>query len=531
LLSKKFNTALDSVKELTLRGHFTDAHKALDKLLKKDPTSKNLLNSKAHIFIAQGFFNESIKISNKCLIFYPENLEAFYNLGIAYSQTNQKNLAIDSFNNCIKIDRNFIDAYINLAKIYLQTYDIKNSISVLNYLKKINPALEICHQLLAQSYRLINDYHNQKKSLQSCIEINPQNANNYIYLAFIEAWQNNTYAAKELLQKALSINPSNTFAIFNLMEIDKKSQYYFNIDLLNQININYHLNNNDLIYYHLSVSKYYENKDDEQFIQSLLEANKIKKYSINYNSDYFNNFKEKVFQIFESIDKNSPLDNHYQPIFIIGLPRSGSSLVEQILLNMPTIKTCGEVELLNYEFSENLDKINMNILLKISEKYLHHISSITQSEIFIDKLPLNLFWIGFIKLAFPKAKFIYTYRNKFDNCFSILKTFFGDAALPFSYSVTDINAFYRLHLDFIQSWLELFNKDIFQLNFDSLVENPTTEVNKLLQFLNLEYDESILNLKNNGAFIQTASFIQARNKITKLSHYDKYHKFFPEFLD
>ena len=528
---KKLDTALDSIKNLTSMGHFTDAHKVLEKLLKKKPTSKELLNTKASILNIQGFFNESIKISNKCLIFYPDNSEAFYNLGIAYIQTNQKTLAIDSLESCIKIDRYFIDAYLNLAKIYIQIYDVKNSISLLDRLIEINPAIELCHHLKAQSYRLINDYQNQKKSIQTCIEINPQNSNNYVYLAFIEAWQNNIKLAKELLNTALVKNPNNTFAIFNLMELDKKSEYSLNIDLLNKINTQYHLNTSDLIYYHLSISKYFENRDDNQFIHSLLEANKLKKYSINYNSEYFDDFKLKIFQTFDSIKKYPSLNNLYQPIFIIGLPRSGSSLVEQILLNIPTIYSCGEVDLLNYEFLENLKNMNISELKRISNKYLRHISCITESKVFIDKLPLNFFWIGFIKIAFPKAKFIFTHRNKFDNCFSIFKTFFGDSALPFSYSVSDINAFYNLHLDFIQSWTDIFVEDIFQLNFDHLVNDPSTEVKKLLKFLNIEYDDSVLDLKNNGTFIQTASFTQARNKIRKLSHYDKYHKFFPEFLD
>ena len=530
MLSKKFNTALDSVKELTLRGHFTDAHKALDKLLKKDPTSKDLLNTKANIYIYQGFYNESLKPLLKCLYLYPNNSETLYNLGVVYHNTGQQNQAIENFELCIKNNPENIDAYINLTRVYIQTLDVNNALSTINGLINKNPHIEICYHLRAQCYRLINDFQNQKISLEFAQKINPSNVNNYIYLAFIYLWQNQLNEAKTYFKNALNLDPKNTFVIYNLMQIDNNFKYHSNVDLLIKINEQYHLNDFDLIYFNLCLSKFYEKKDDDKFIEYLLKANKLKKQIINFNINYFFTINKQIFDKYHSLSSSSSINKDYRPIFIVGLPRSGSSITEQILINSQDVQTCGEVDVLNYEFINNLNSLNENIMNNIGIKYLNHIKLITSSKIFIDKLPLNFFWIGLIKIIFPQAKFIFTFRNKFDNCFSIFKTFFGDSALPFSYNIKDISDFYNLHVSIIDTWIDLLDKDIYKFEYEKLIENPEAEVIKLFNFLELKYDKSYLNLNNTHKFIQTASFSQARNKIEKQASYKKFHKFFPDFL-
>jgi len=529
-LIKKFNTALDSIKDLTSKGQFTDAHNLIDKLLKKNPTSKDLLNTKANIYIYQGFFNESLKLLLKCINLYPNNSDTLYNIGVVYHNIGQQNLAIENFELCIKNNPENIDAYINLTRIYIQTYSAISALKTINLAICKNTYLEVCYHLQAQCYRLINDFENQKKSIELALKINPNNANNHIYLAFIYLWQNKTKEAKECLKDALKQNPNNTFAIYNLLEIDKNSEFYSNEELLLNIKEKYHLSNFDLIYYNLCLSMIHENQDDEKYILYLSNANKLKKQTINFDINYFLKLNEQIFDKYNSLRNVSSIHKGYMPVFIVGLPRSGSSITEQILINSPEVQTCGEVDVLNYEFINNLNSLNENILNNIGNKYLNHIKLMTNSKIFIDKLPLNFFWIGLIKIIFPQAKFIFTSRNIFDNCFSIFKTFFGDSALPFSYSTKDIKDFYNLHKNIIDSWVMLLDKDIYTFKYEKLVENPEMEVINLFNFLELKYDKSYLNLNKSGRFIQTASFSQARNKIERMSNYQKYQKYFPDFI-
>jgi tetratricopeptide (TPR) repeat protein len=518
---------------MVINGDFINAHKSIDKLLKKIPTSFEFLNLKAHVFLTQGLWDESLKIFNKSNLFHPQIVETIFNIGIAYENLINYEDALINYEKCISLDTNFIPAYIHIINLHIKNYDIDKAFIKIESLLEINLNMEIPYQLSAQCYRLIHKYVEQEKVLQQAIQINPNNSMNYVYLAFIKMWSNNTYEAKKLLQKSLSINPKNTFAIYNLMQIDKNIVFNHDFSLLESILKSSNLNNDDLVYLELCYAQFFHNKDDEKYIYYLSKANERKNRSLQFNKFSMNRFFEKLSNKFNSYNFSNYESNNdnYYPIFILGMPRSGSSLIEQIVIKHPSVDSCGEVDLLNYELTkfvndENSKNNNLNI---ISNKYLSFINKITKSKYFVDKLPLNFLWIGYIKKIFPNAKFIITHRDKFDNCFSIFKSFFGDSALPFSYTKDNINYFYSFHMEVIKFWKEIFNTSIFSISYEKIIDNPQDEFLRLFNFLNLEFNHSYLNLSDSKSFIQTASFLQARNKIEKKSSYDKYVKYFPEF--
>jgi len=532
-VNKKIKDQLISIHQMILVKDYASSHKSIDKLLKKNTTSHELLNLKAYIFMSQGFWNESLEVLKKSNLFHPKIIDTYFNLGIVYENKNNFENAISSYMECINLNKNFVDPYIQIVRIHIQNFEIENALKTIDSLLKIDSNIEIAHHLAAQCYRLIHNYSKQEGSLKKALTINSTNSANYVYLAFIKLWQHNIAEAKNLLLNAIEIDQNNTFAIFNLMEIDKSVSYFNDISLLNKISEFKNLNLNSKIYLNLCYSNYYKNKDDSKYIIHLKSANKTKQQSLNFDMSFFKNIYNKIFNNYSLLKNLDGLihNSDYQPIFIIGMPRSGSTLIEQIITNYPDIETCGEVDLLNYELNQFLihNIKDPTALNKITIKYLSLIKLITDKKIFIDKLPLNFMWIGYIKLIFPKAKFIITRRNKFDTCFSIFKTFFGDSALPFAYKEDDINEFYLLHEKFIQSWTQISSSNIFTVDYDKVVNNADFEILKLFDFLNLNFNKSYLNLNLKKSVIQTASFSQARNQIEKKDDYSKFHQLFAEF--
>ena len=534
-MNKKIKDQLSSIHQMIIGGDFVNSHKSIDKLLKKNPTNFEILNLKAYIYMTQGLWDESLKILKKSNLFHPQIVETYFNLGIVYEHKNNFEDAISSYTQCINLNKKNFDPYIQIIRIHIQNYEIEKALNTINILLKINIDFEIAHQLAAQCYRLIHDYSKQEESLKKALFINPTNSANYVYLAFIKLWQHNITDAKNLLIEAIQIDQNNSFAIFNLMEIDNNVSYYHDISLLNRILESKNLNSHTSIYLNLCYSNYYKKKDESKYITYLKSANKNKHQSLNFNMSFFKNIYNKIFKnysLFKNLD--TPIyESKYQPIFIIGMPRSGSTLIEQIITNHPDIDTCGEVDLLNYELNQflTLNRNDTTALKEIAFKYLSFIKLITDKKIFIDKLPLNFMWIGYIKLIFPKAKFIITRRNKFDTCFSIFKIFFGDSALPFAYKEEDINEFYLLYEKFIQSWTNISTSNIFTIDYEKVVGDPEVEISKLFDFLGYDFNKNYLNLNHKNSFIQTASFSQARSKVEKKSSYKNYVKFFPEFAE
>ena len=533
-MNKKIKDQLISIHQMILVKDYASSHKSIDKLLKKNTTSHELLNLKAYIYMSQGFWNESLDVLKKSNLFHPKIIDTYFNLGIVYENKNNFENAISSYMECINLNKNFVDPYIQIVRIHIQNFEIENALKTIDSLLKIDSNIEIAHHLAAQCYRLIHNYSKQEDSLKKSLTINSTNSANYVYLAFIKLWQHNIAEAKHLLLNAIEIDRNNTFAIFNLMEIDKSVSYFNDISLLNRISDSKNLNLHTKIYLNLCYANYFKNRDELKYISHLKSANNNKYQSLNFNMSFFRSAYTTIFNKYNLLKHTDKLfyKSDYQPIFIIGMPRSGSTLIEQIISNHPDIGTCGEVDLLNYELNKFLiDNSNdLTALKTISIKYLAFIKLITDKKIFIDKLPLNFMWIGFIKLIFPKAKFVVTKRNKFDTCFSIFKIFFGDNALPFAYNENEINEFYVLHEKFIQSWINVSPSNIFTIDYDKVIESPEIEISKLFDFLGFDFDKSYLNLNSSKTFIQTASFSQARNKIQGKSNYNNYIKFFPEFI-
>ena len=478
----------------------------------------------------QNRFQDSIPFFKKAIKIYPDDPELYCNLGLAYLNINDFSNALDHLQHSLKINPNHIESHFNIAKIFLTKLEINKCLHHLQTIERLISPNENLYQLFAEAYRYINKYDLFLNSLKKAIEINPNNYINYFYLAFGFMWCNDKNNAIKNLQKCIELNPKFTPAIFNLMQISKDSNYFHDIEIFNNLEKS-HLSNDEFIYFHLCLSKFYENKDIDLYIKHLSRANEVKRKSI---AKFFN-LKGLEHFIFNKLNPSAFTKiqpSSLSPIFIVGMPRSGSTLVESILLNNKNIYSCGEVPLLHDEFYSlvTFDKNSlMESIENIQERYVNLIKSMTNSLHFVDKLPLNFFWIDLILLMFPNAKFIFTERNKFDTCFSIFKTFFGDSALPFSYDSNEIVEFYNFYKKLKDYWYKEYRNSLYTISYDNIIIDSNSEFRNLFNFLDIDFDQSMISL-DDKRFVQTASFAQVRGKISKQTSYESFKKIFPEFL-
>ena len=207
-------------------------------------------------------------------------------------------------------------------------------------------------------------------------------------------------------------------------------------------------------------------------------------------------------------------------IFIIGLPRSGTSLTEQILSSHENVFGGGELPYLerifkNYiETKENLDEKD---LIKCKKDYIEFTSNLDNSnKVFTDKAPLNFFYIGFLIKFLPNSKFINLVRNPVDNCWSMYKNCFP-TKINFADDLLDLSNYYRKYQNLMNFWKKNFPDYIYDLHYENLVSNTKVEVEKLLNFCSLDWDENCLNHHKNKRAIKTISFNQARKPIYNTS--------------
>ncbi|ACH84539.1 MULTISPECIES: tetratricopeptide repeat-containing sulfotransferase family protein [Acidithiobacillus] len=206
------------------------------------------------------------------------------------------------------------------------------------------------------------------------------------------------------------------------------------------------------------------------------------------------------------------------PLFIVGMPRSGTSLLHQMLDMHADIDGLGELRHLP-QAAAKLRSLRLD-----SENLTDHIGAIRQwyldrirhrwtgSRYFIDKLPTNFLFLGSAKLLFPEAKVIYCRRDARDNCLSIFQqNMVGDHA--YSHDLDSLGKYYRAHLKTLAQWQSRMAEDVITVGYEDIVADPENGIREILQFLKLEYDPRCLDFTENTRMLQTASRLQVKEPI------------------
>jgi tetratricopeptide (TPR) repeat protein len=267
-----------------------------------------------------------------------------------------------------------------------------------------------------------------------------------------------------------------------------------------------------------------DTNDDEKSLQKFNIGNQLMAKKMPFNKLAYSQYIDSIIsiqnkQFFEQI---TPLQNsNKSPIFIIGLPRSGTTLLQQVLSAHSELPTGGEANCLTLA-SATIDQSNMislsnkdsaevkSCLEKVQNEYFHLMSEkYGNSEFYIDKT-LNLnHQIGLIKLCFPNAKIIKIHRDPKDNAWSCFRTFFNQGQ-QWCYKVDDIALFFKHENKLFEHWKGIFNKNIFELTYEQLVSNSEETVKLLTDFLSLYFEPTMLEFYKSKSLVKTASVGQVR---------------------
>ncbi|MEO9945497.1 sulfotransferase [Paraglaciecola sp.] len=266
-----------------------------------------------------------------------------------------------------------------------------------------------------------------------------------------------------------------------------------------------------------------QNEDYEFAFSKLTNANQKMSQLRPFNSTGFRNLVGSLLQFTPNNSSSRQSSNKTKPIFIVGLPRSGTTLTEQIIGSHSKVACTDELPFIERvaiqlgkgkSYTQELSQINHETAEQMRQFYLEQVSeySGTHTGSFIDKNPTNFLHIGLIKTLFPHSKIVGLIRDPLDNGMSIYKQHFGKGN-DFSYKLSDICMYYEAYLSLMSHWKALYSDDVYMLNYSQLVKSPDQQIKALLSFCNLEFELQCLSFYKSSRPVLTPSASQVRQPI------------------
>ena len=478
-LRKKY----DKLYKKFVKGNFSEVIEECNKVLKKRK-HQLFFNLLSFAYQKSGKIEKSINVMKEALALNPNHPNFLNNMGTCLYMLHKYSEAEKYYKKGLAIDNKHLHILNNLGNLKRETYKIEESIQ---YYKKVlsiqSDAVPSLFNLVG-IYRITNQKENSKQYCKKILELN----------------------------KKLTDADRQYSLVHNYVENDPHL-----IEMLKKVN-DEDLNNLEKIHLYYGLHKAYEDiKNYKSAFKYLKIGNDLLKKETKYNFSQDETRIRNFINFYKKNKKIKTTGDHRGLIFIVGMPRSGSSLVEQILASHKKVFGGGEIsymqEIANKIISE--EKIDTSVMNGYKNQYLALIDELNNSSpIFTDKELLNFINIGLILKLFPNARIINCTRDPVDNCWSIYKNFFP-IKTQFVNDFKDITKFYRLYLNTMKFWQEEFPKNIFNLNYETLIENPKDQIEKILNFCNLEWDENVMNHHKSSRIIRTLSFDQANKPISK----------------
>ena len=428
------------------------------------------------------------------------DLAIINNLANVYKNSYEITKAIELYERSIKIDNNYVNAYVNYGNLKRDLNKFNEAIKLYEKALSINPNIPSINYCLSMSYQNLGNFEKSDHFAKKTLEIEPKFTKADLLISRSKKYKNNDQHKEDMIRKLDDLDLDN----------NSKSDLYF------------------------AISKAFEDQTDmENSIKYLKKANEIKRSIINFNiDDEIKNFESIKKTYLDIIDKKNTLkiNNPKKIIFILGMPRSGTTLIEQIISSHSKVYSSGELPylslILKNNFFENKKIIenkaistlgDVEICKKLSEQYFAFINNYGISQDYVtDKAPLNFLWIGFIKILFPDSKIIHSMRDSKDNCISLYKNTF-DGSLDFCYTEKELGNYYNLYKDLMNFWSEKIPNQFLDVKYENLINNSEHEIKKIIDYCGLNWEDNCLNFANSKNPIKTVSVGQARMPIYKTS--------------
>jgi len=485
-------------------------------------------------------WGEAIKAYRQVLLVHADDVGTMMKLGQAYSEARLIPESIQVYEQALALapDNALISRRLGASQLIMG--QVKKAIGCFERALSLRPDYFAAQIDLALALRQSGRAEEALVLLGAAIELKPDHEEAHINLALTLKQLGRTEAAIEQLKQFLAIRPACGRAYYHLSVIKPGQKA---IPLVKNLVSDPELPNGDAIYCHFALGNFFDNGNFfDQAFEHFHKANSLQRETFSYDAGENTHYVDSLIRVYSNdfMRDKSPFGSASQlPVFIVGMPRSGTSLTEQILSSHSLVHGAGEIRAcpaINYSIAEQLNYvrpdpecmplIDAEMIEEHSARYVQELSFLcTTAERITDKEPGNFFRIGLIKSLFPNARIIHCRRNPLDTCTSIF--FHCFTALQCSFELTELGQFYRDYQRLMSHWENLFPGEIFTLQYEELVADQERVSKRLIDYLGLEWDEKCLDFHNNERNVVSPSNLQIRqpmyeNSINRWKRYEKH---------
>lgn len=541
-------------------------------MLKRLPTSKNQmaiedLIQQAQVQFQHGLFFEAEQLYRRILIKHPEYHSASQSIALAALQQNNMANAIQFMQQAAEIAPAVILYKRNLGELLRRTGQLDAAIALQQKIIAIEPESAENYFLLALSYYDNHQFELAIKHYRITLALDKNHGLAWNNLGATIECLGNKEEAKLAYEEAIRLNPNHAEAQNNLGAIyseegliDKASKHFEAAIAANSDFIEAHYNLsliktyqagdphlvfletfmpkiNDCsirarIHYYFALGKALD--DTQQYARAFkayAAGNQLHYLHNPWNKTKLQNFVEHLPQVFthDYFKQPAPTKETRCPIFIVGMPRAGTTLIEQILASHQNIYGAGELSILDNIIQESwqaaglpfnnwIGQLTDDEFSALGEKYLEKTSALAPDKQFIiDKMPSNCFYIGLIYRMLPTAKIIHVIRDPMDSCFSCFTHLFKNTML-FAYDLAALGDYYVLYAQAMQHWHTVLPSTVmFNLSYEKMITSHEEISKQLVEYIGLPWDPNCLTFYKNDRIVKTASLTQVRKPIYKTS--------------
>ncbi len=533
-LDPDFDRALNNLGSIARdRGDRQRAAEFYRKALKVDPTSSETVNNLASVLIEAERISEARAFIEAQLKKMPRDAELHRNIGRIFLLECDLDRAETAFRDAISLNPDKAESYVGLSQVLYEKNHPKLALIEAEQATRLDPKCASAIHQVATAKAHLGDLDEAISLYTKAMELNPDMTASRLALGHLELEQGNFETARQHFVLAAESPDDELSALIALAKLEKitpGNRVFLKLEasraqagsMLPQ----------KAAAFHYALGECYEKlqRSDEAFLQFETGA-KLKRSLVKYDAAETDRLTSDLINVFDKnmidrLRRNATQSD--RPIFVLGMPRSGTTLTESILNAHPQIFGAGELNDLQHLFggvtspqhclAEAIASLSPDALRQRARDYVEALAKhAPDTPHIVDKMPANFQLVGLIHAVMPNAKIIHVARNPLDTCLSCYTRLFERSQLH-SYDLVELGNYYNNYVRIMNHWREVLPENAFlTVQYETLIDDFETESRKIISYCGLEWDQGCLDFHKTQRRVRTASVQQVRQPLYKSS--------------